>query len=253
LTKSSKKSTDISKGSPKDLKKILERANLYKDLLAHDMRNALTNIKASIELSSIYLEKAEYNKIPNLIQIILEQVYRGMDLIKNVQNLSYFEYKESDLKKMDLISAIKKAIQIIKGQRPSYKNLDIKIKPIKKKFNVLANDYIIDVFQNILSNAVVHNDNEFISIQIELSIQKKNDREYTQIEIKDNGKGIEDKRKERIFENIKRSDSPIGMGIGLSLVKEIIDIYGGEIWVDDRIKGTPNEGCNFILLIPSAK
>ena len=40
------------------------------------------------------------------------------------------------------------------------------------------------------------------------------------------------------------------MGIGLSLVKTIIDSYEGKIWVEDKVKGDYTKGSNFILLIP---
>jgi signal transduction histidine kinase len=43
------------------------------------------------------------------------------------------------------------------------------------------------------------------------------------------------------------------MGMGLSLVKKIVDKYGGKIWVEDRIKGNHNEGSNFVVLLKEAR
>ena len=40
------------------------------------------------------------------------------------------------------------------------------------------------------------------------------------------------------------------MGLGLALVKKIIDNYNGKIWVEDRVKGDHSKGSNFVLLIP---
>ncbi len=43
------------------------------------------------------------------------------------------------------------------------------------------------------------------------------------------------------------------MGIGLSLVSKLIELYGGTIWIEDRIRGDSTKGSNFIILIPLAK
>ena len=72
------------------------------------------------------------------------------------------------------------------------------------------------------------------------------------MEFKDNGIGISDYRKNNIFErgSRKRYKSK-GMGLGLSLVRKIIDTYNGDIWVEDRVKGDYKQGSNFVVLIPS--
>ncbi|MHA2008639.1 MAG: ATP-binding protein [Promethearchaeota archaeon] len=65
--------------------------------------------------------------------------------------------------------------------------------------------------------------------------------------------GILNERKNTIFEKEYVKDiSSKGLGIGLTLVKKIIGSYGGEIWIEDRIKGDYTQGSNFIVLIPEA-
>ena len=65
--------------------------------------------------------------------------------------------------------------------------------------------------------------------------------------------GISDEIKELIFHRGYRKEKNIrGMGLGLSLVKKIIDSYDGQIWVEDKVKGDFNKGSNFVLLIPKA-
>ena len=74
------------------------------------------------------------------------------------------------------------------------------------------------------------------------------------MEFLDNGIGIDDERKENIF---KLKDlSPCkgkSMGFGLFLVRNLVDYYKGEIWVEDNVMGDSSKGSNFILLIPKAK
>jgi signal transduction histidine kinase len=56
-----------------------------------------------------------------------------------------------------------------------------------------------------------------------------------------------------IFQKGHKKDKNVrGMGIGLSLVKKIIESYNGEIWVENRIQNDKSQGSNFIMLIPEA-
>jgi len=82
---------------------------------------------------------------------------------------------------------------------------------------------------------------------------EENYNRYIKLEVKDNGLGIEDSQKEKIFQGMQyQSRLSKGMGIGLSLVSKLIDLCGGKIFVEDRIKGDYSQGTNFILMIPEA-
>ena len=78
-------------------------------------------------------------------------------------------------------------------------------------------------------------------------------KETKTITVKDNGIGISDYRKRSIFEKgTRKSQKSKGMGLGLSLVKKIIDTYKGVIWVEDRIKGDYKQGSNFVIILQEA-
>ena len=81
-------------------------------------------------------------------------------------------------------------------------------------------------------------------------ITRQEERKLVRLEFRDNGIGIKDDRKKLIFETYSKKKGSKGLGFGLSLVKKIIDIYGGKIWVEDVVKGDYTQGSNFILLIP---
>jgi signal transduction histidine kinase len=76
---------------------------------------------------------------------------------------------------------------------------------------------------------------------------------YLKFEFRDSGRGIPDYRKDRLLKEIYKGEtSKRGMGIGLFLVKKILDRFGGKIWVEDLVKGDYKRGSNFIIVIKEA-
>jgi signal transduction histidine kinase len=69
--------------------------------------------------------------------------------------------------------------------------------------------------------------------------------------IDDNGPGIPDDMKERVFNRMQRGDTKAsGSGLGLYLVKTLVDSYGGKVWVEDRVKGDYGKGARFMVMLP---
>ncbi len=229
-----------------------KRGNLYEDLFAHDINNILQNIKSSIELSYLYIDKPkERKKVLEFFGIIQDQIVRGTNLVSNVIKL--FKIEESmnyQMEKINLKNYLEKAIEFV---RHSYrtKNLKIRIEIFDENIMIMTNDFLLDVFENILFNAVTYNFNNLIEIIIKIS-KYEEDNSILKLEFIDNGFGISDDQKKKIFEKKLEGKRRGGMGLGLSLVKKIIQTYHGEIMVEDRIKGDHTKGSNFIILIPKA-
>ncbi len=228
-------------------------ADFYKDLFAHDMNNILQNILSSAALCELYLYEPEKLKdMSNLLKILKDQVKRGANLISNVLKLSQLEETQIITQSTEVYTILQKAVKFIQDGIQERK-LKIKVDIPWKKIHIYANDLLIDVFENILFNAVKYNENPIIEISILLSKIQKEGIKYLKIEFKDNGIGIQDSKKEIIFQRGYKKDISIkGMGLGLSLVKKILTGYNGEIWVEDRVKGDYTKGSNFVILIPEA-
>lgn len=96
-----------------------------------------------------------------------------------------------------------------------------------------ASPLIKDVISNLLSNAIKHSPmNSKVILEI--------DRDPPcRITVKDNGPGIPDKEKERIFERFSRikKEGVKGSGLGLAIVKRVVDLHKGEVWVEDNPEG----------------
>jgi len=246
-----KKSEDTLKESEEKYRNAYNRAEFYKDLFTHDINNILQSILSGILLNEIYINQPEgHEKLNETYNVIKDQVKRGAKLVSNIRKLSNLEDNQISIKTIEICSVLEKSITFLKN---SYKarNVNIQVHSIGEKLYVQANEFLEDAFENVLINAIKYNENSIVEILVKISREQKNGIDYLKMEFKDNGIGIDDSKKDLIFQRgYMEGKSVYGMGLGLSLVKKIIETYNGKIWVEDRVKGDQSKGSNFIVLIP---
>jgi len=235
----------------KDLKESLSRTDFYKDLLAHDISNILNNIKSSVQLTDLWKgDPAKSNKKEELMEIIKTQLDRGASLVSNVRKLSEVYERNQVIKAVNVKLLLEKTLQQIRIQ---FIDKAIEIQSIFPKIpikNINGSNLLLDVFENILRNGVIHNESDVIKLWIKVAEIEEDLAGFVKIEFMDNGVGIIDDRKKNIFKkHYTRNRSTGGMGIGLSLVKQIINDFEGKVWVEDRIKGDHTQGSNFVILL----
>ncbi|MBD3341071.1 MAG: PAS domain S-box protein [Candidatus Lokiarchaeota archaeon] len=246
--------------SEKKYREAYNQANFYKDIFSHDISNILQNIQSANDLLNIYLNSNIENRIEDRIndlvdisKTIKEQIMRGARLINNIQKLSYIEESRINIKKLDLFDILNESLRYISNWKYKY-NVNIQVDTPHNSLYVYANHFLKDIFENILINAIKYNNNKIVEIKINLKKKKRAERNYIQLDFIDNGIGIKDVRKEKIFQRAYNKDKSIsGLGLGLSLVKKIIESYNGFIWVEDRIPGYYSKGTKVILMIPEAQ
>jgi len=225
--------------------------NFYKDLFAHDMNTILQAILSTTQYHSLLRnDPEELEDFGDITKIVEMHVRRGTSLISKVRTLSKLEETEIQLIPIGVFDVLDKSVENTKKSFHE-KNINIQIEGLSKDLKILGDALLIDVFDNLLNNSVKFSDNDKESIvDIIISKIQADDIKYIKFEFKDNGIGIPDDRKKTLFQELfERDKSKRGMGIGLSLVKKIVDKYEGKIWVEDRIKGNYKEGSNFVVLL----
>ena len=106
--------------------------------------------------------------------------------------------------------------------------------------------YLRQVFDNVISNAI-----KFSRINqaplIRISWERKKEQIY--FKVSDNGPGIPPEDHERVFAPFVRlnPDATAGNGIGLPIVRRIVELYGGRVWVDSQVR----RGCSIIFTMPA--
>ncbi len=216
------------------------------DLMDHDISNKIQIIFNYLAfLSKKPKLSDEFKKI---IEVPLEQIKRIVKLISNVRKLSCLSLEKKELKKIDIYKILNQVLSSIQDGFPD-KKIDIKHTLSSEEVIINGNELMEDVISNLLHNAVKFNRQEKVIIEIMHNLSE--DKKYWKIEFKDNGSGISDRMKEKIFGRLQRGDESIGgSGIGLTLVRQIVEKYGGKVWVEDRIKGDSTKGSNFVVFLP---
>ncbi|MBY8991494.1 MAG: HAMP domain-containing histidine kinase [Candidatus Lokiarchaeota archaeon] len=229
------------------------RAELYKDLFVHDINNILQNLEFSLEIISQQCGKHEIKEdIKELLSLAKKQVNRGAELGINVRKLSDLELGKINTSPMNLNENIEKAIEFVQPRFPEKKvNISFDLK--EKILTVNANEFLYDTFRIIINNAIRYNDSPEVKIEIRITPIQEEGIRYVRVEFMDNGTGMPDAMKKNIFFRIY--DDPKSFkrfGLGLLLVREVIQSLNGKVWAEDRIKGDFKKGSNIIILIPES-
>ena len=230
----------------KELVKELERSNKELEQFAyvtsHDLKEPLRMVSSFTQL----LERRYKGKLDQdadeFIDYIVDGANRMQRLLDDLLEYSRITTGSKKYEEVDLEDIVDEC----------YNNLKIAINETNAKINydplpvVVANrTHMIQLFQNLLSNAIKFQSKRTPIIGI--SVRKDGDR-YV-FAVKDNGIGIDPKYQKRIFKVFQRlhaRNEYDGTGIGLSLIRKIVQYHDGNIWVKSKL-GT---GSTFYFTLP---
>lgn len=215
----------------KNLEQQNEHLNEYAHIVSHDLKSPLRNISALLSWTKEdFREKLGETSLMNL-DLIQERVEKMDHLIENILKYSSIEEGNIQRQEIDVNELVDEILKLI------YIPEHIEIKKVQS-LPVIIGDRtkIQQVFQNLLSNAVNYIDKEKGLVEIDYT---ENTTHFT-FSIKDNGMGIAKEHHEKIFKIFNSlGNHEKSTGIGLSIVKKVIDLHKGEIWLDSEVgKGT---------------
>lgn len=169
-------------------------------ILRHDLANILTTL-------GVYLESCKFEMSPESLEKAEKQLERAMDLIGIIKRLEGGELK---------VMRVGEVIEKLRDKFP------IQIE-IKGDAEILADEGIYVVFSNLIENAIKHGKATNVTVEI-----AKNDEIL--IKVRDNGKGFSKTAKEKVFKEIYTEG---GSGVGLFIVKKLIEKYRGQVGLLD--------------------
>ncbi len=223
-----------------------ERANLYLEVMTHD----LNNVNQSLLFSTGLLENS--SDIPEQYRPLLHEsswnVRRAARMVANLRFLFRLANDPPTRTKVDLSEYLESAIANVKADFP-WKKLDLTTNIERDSFEVAGHEYLEQVWFNIIHNSMTFDESDTVVLEINAEIIEE--VKMVRIEFIDHGPGVPDSAKEFIF---RRTGSPdeqiVGRGLGLTLADRIIRNIGGKIRVEDRVKGDYSQGARFVVMLP---
>ena len=220
--------------------------------LSHELRTPLNIIFSSLQVLDLKLksiEKKEDQSITKYINMATQNTYRLLKLVNNLIDSNkitagYFEYNPQNYDIVYFVESICQSIVDFAKQ----KNIEVIFDTdVEEKIISFDLDKMERIILNILSNSI-----KFTKEQGKIEIYIRESNEMLEIEISDDGIGIPQNKLNSIFERFKQVEnntirSGEGSGIGLYLVKSLVDMHGGDIAVESEL----GSGTTFKISIPA--
>lgn len=233
--------------------------------MSHELRTPMTAIKGFTQLLSIGGLGPLTDTQREFVTTIHTNTERMIALINDVLDITKIESGsvELELRPLHLAEALSGVVTELKGLVAERRHaLSISIPPGLPLVRADA-QRLHQVLFHLLSNAVKYTPrggqiaveaHEAVLTELPADVRDALDteRRYTQLSVRDSGVGIAPEEQERIFDRFYRTENPLkveagGTGLGLSLVKPMLRLLGGQIWVESA----PGEGSCFSLVLPA--
>lgn len=176
------------------------------------------------------------------LDLLSGRVKRMNALIDGILSYSKAGRINEDKSEIDLNDTVREVIETIVPPE----GITLSLSKVLPKINC-EKTRIFQVFQNLISNGIKYMDKP----EGEIKVGYSEDHENMVFSISDNGPGIEEKYFEKIFtifQTLNPRDDVEGTGVGLSLVKKIVEMYDGRVWVASEV----GKGSTFYFILPTS-
>jgi signal transduction histidine kinase len=239
----------ITKGYNQKINEVEEYSNLKANFMAtmsHELKTPLNIILGCVQLMEMQVTDNEAFK--KYLKMLKQNSFRLLRLINNFIDINKIEVENLTINLVndDIIRVIED-ISLSIVEYTSLKNIEIIFDTeVEEKYMAFDHDKIERILLNLLSNSIKFTEAGGI---IMINIYDKDD--HMVISVKDNGIGIPEEMQDKIFDRFVQVDSTLrrraeGSGIGLSLVKSLVELHEGRI----SVKSELGKGSEFIIELP---
>jgi len=220
--------------------------------LSHELRTPLNVILGTIQILTLYLKEKSLenreNLIHNRVKILKQNCYRLLRLVNNLIDITKIDagFYELDLQNHNIVNVVEE-ITLSVAEYIEQKNLSLTFDTdVEEKIIACDPDKIERIMLNLLSNAI-----KFTKPKGNILVNMVDKGESIIISVKDTGIGIPKSEIKHIFEHFRQVDKSFtrnheGSGIGLSLVKSLVEMHNGSIHVNSEY----GKGSEFIIELP---
>lgn len=214
--------------------------------VSHDLRSPLVTIKGFLGMLIKDLQDGRQDKIEDDFQRIANAADKMHTLLSDLLELSRIGRIINPPEEVDLAQVIREAIETLDAQLRSKKL--IVNSPLNMPIVYGDRIRLREVFENLIDNAAKYTGDQPNPM---IEIGTKDENNEVVIFVRDNGMGIEPQYQKKVFGLFdKLNPDSEGTGIGLALIKRIIETHGGKIWVESEGLG---KGSTFYFTIPDSR
>ena len=225
------------------LKKVDNANKELKDfasIVSHDLKAPLRGVKTlALWILDDCGDKFD-TKATQQMHLLLDRVERIYNLIDGVLRYSKVGQATGEQVKVNLDAFIPEVIDMVVPPEHIKVTVENELPSI-----ICEETHIMQLFQNLISNAIKYHDKP----QGWIKIACIDDGDFWRFSVSDNGPGIEEKHFERIFrmfQVLSVNENIQGTGVGLTVVKKIVELYGGRIWIESEV----GKGSTFFFTFP---
>lgn len=229
------------------IQKLLKDKNLFFSLIAHDLKGPLGSSLALSEIMAEEIDGYSREEIKEITGMLHESNKNIYKLLENLLDWSKMQtgMMEYNPKEVILNQLIEENVEINRNAALN-KNINLKFESVEIIKAELDKDMIDTVLRNLLTNAI-----KFTDQQGEIVLTMKRINQKVEVSITDNGIGIPDSIKEKLFkinEKViqKGTENESGNGLGLLLCSEFIKKHQGQIWAESKL----GKGSTFKFILP---
>jgi len=231
----------------REKEKLIDDLDAFSHTVAHDLKNMLGAIVSASKLISSEIDNLPKEDILEINDLISQSATKTMHVTRELLTLASVRQQEIKVVPVNMQKVVSESITRLNDM---IRNNAVKISHPESWPQVLGYEtWLEEVWTNFISNAIKYGGNP-PEIILGFDAIAENRMKFW---IKDNGKGLSENEKTLLFNKFTRLDTlrAEGHGLGLSIVKRIIEKLGGEVGVES--KHIPGEGCTFYFILPLSK
>ena len=221
--------------------------------ISHEFKTPLNIILATMQVINKNIQNksiisTESDSLDRYMNSIKQNCYRLLRLVNNIIDISKIDYGFYDIQlgNYNIVSVVE---DITMSVLEYVNNRGIELvfdTEVEEEIIACDPDKIERIVLNLLSNAI-----KYTEVDGKISVNIYSDKEKVYIMVLDTGIGIPEEKINKIFERYEQVDNKLtrnfnGSGIGLSLVRSLVEMHEGRIWVESKV----NEGSKFIISLP---
>ncbi|MFI3210702.1 MAG: HAMP domain-containing sensor histidine kinase [Peptostreptococcaceae bacterium] len=218
--------------------------------MSHELKTPINIIYSTNQLLAFSKNKNNFNEIYSRYDSVIDtNCKRMIRLVNNIVDISKFEskFKKPNYKNYNIVWVVESIVMSI-ADYAKMKNIDVLFDTDSEELNIKCDPEIIErIILNLLSNSI-----KFSKENNEIFVDISHNDKYIIIKVKDSGIGIKKELQSEIFDRFVQGDKSLireneGSGIGLSIVKSMVDVLDGKIELfSDGING-----CEFTVYLPN--